>query len=252
MLASADDTKDHLLRAEKGIVGKLAIGNIAFFWHPLLANAIRAFHRRYPLVALQLRETSTQGMIDMTARGELDLAITWFAPSRVPGIVFEKWIDTTPMVVLPCNHRLVPAKRAGNMPRISLRRLAAEPWVVYRQIGPRGYYAYLSEACERVGFLPRIAAQADQPTGAVNLVAAEVGILFAASLNAGYRSAEVVYCHLDDAPGLDEPVKFTYSDSNRNPALANFMAIARECAAELQRECPSSRPGPKRRTALRQ
>jgi len=63
MLASADDTKEHLVRADKGIVGKLAVGSIAFIWHPLLSNAIRAFHRAYPLVALQLREANTPDLI---------------------------------------------------------------------------------------------------------------------------------------------------------------------------------------------
>jgi DNA-binding transcriptional LysR family regulator len=249
MLASADDTKEDLERAEKGIVGKLAIGATgAFVWHPLLANTIRAFRRSYPLVALQLRETNMQELIDMTARGEVDLAITYFAPSKSPGIVFEKWFDTTPMVVLPRNHRLLDANQPGSARRISLRQLAAEPWVVFRRIGPSGMYAHLLQACERVGFTPRIAAQADQTGSAVALVAADVGIYFAPSVIEGHRSAEVVYCHLDDAPGLHEPYKFTYVANNHNPALANFIAVARECAAEFEHERgPLSLTGRRRR-----
>ena len=50
----------------------------------------------------------------------------------------------------------------------------------------------------------------------------------------------MVYCHLDDAPGLHEPVKFAYVDSNRNPALANFMASGRKrCRDCLIDESPA-------------
>jgi len=240
MLASAERMKEHVVRADQGMEGSLRVGFFAA-WNELIPDVIRTFRRAYPQVALDLREAHSQDLMELTARGEIDVMFARFAPSKPPGIVFDPLIDEQQMLVLPHHHRLLKGKNRGASPRISLRALAAEQFVLFRRIGPHGLYSHLLRACQRVGFTPKIAAQVDQIGSILTLVAAEMGISVVGASMQRAHSRDIVFCRLDDAPDMHQPIRLVYLASNRNPAAANFMALAHERAAAFKRQRPRTR-----------
>jgi DNA-binding transcriptional LysR family regulator len=68
----------------------------------------------------------------------------------------------------------------------------------------------------------------------INLVAAGMGVSVVPASMRGFRLDSVVYCRLDEAGGLHAPITLAYLASTRNPAAANFIALAHRHAHELQ------------------
>jgi DNA-binding transcriptional LysR family regulator len=94
-------------------------------------------------------------------------------------------------------------------------------------------YADLLQACYRAGFTPQIAAEVDHMLTNINLVAAGIGVSVVPASMRGFHMESVVYCRLDDAPGLHAPITLAYLDANRNPAATNFIALARKHASAI-------------------
>ncbi len=69
------------------------------------------------------------------------------------------------LLVLPYDHALLKGKRRRVEPRISLRRLAAEPFILVRRPGARAMYADLLQACYKARFTPQIASEVDSRRG---------------------------------------------------------------------------------------
>jgi DNA-binding transcriptional LysR family regulator len=65
----------------------------------------------------------------------------------------------------------------------------------------------------------------------INLVAAGIGVSVVPASMHGFHLDSVVYCGLDDAPGLHAPITLAYLEGNRNPAAANFISLARKHAS---------------------
>ena len=158
--------------------------------------------------------------------------------AKLPGFVFERLLDEEMLVVLPRNHRLLKGNRTSNA-RIPLRQLAGERFVFSRIAGSRpgvlGMYAALRRACEHVGFTPHVVSFVEHMGSVINLVAAEVGISIVPASVRGVHGDSVAYRGLDRASGVHSPITLPYLDSNRNPAAANFIAIARQRATVFKR-----------------
>ena len=144
--------------------------------HSFSSDVIRHFRRAYPQVALQLKETNAPELTELTARGDIDVTMLRIPPLHRPGFIFDQLFDEEMVLALPRNHKLLRKHSARKDLRISLRELAAEKFVFNRRPGPLGMYANLVRACQRVGFMPHIAAEVDHMGSVINLVAAEVGL----------------------------------------------------------------------------
>jgi DNA-binding transcriptional LysR family regulator len=152
-----------------------------------------------------------------------------------PEVVFERLLEEEMLLVLPRDHALIKAGRGRAAPRISLRQLASEPFILVRRPGAPGMYADLLRACDEAGFTPQVAAEVDHMLTNINLVAAGIGVSVVPASMRGFRKDSVVYCRLDDAGGLHAPITLAYPAGNRNPVAANFIALVRRHADALKR-----------------
>jgi DNA-binding transcriptional LysR family regulator len=146
--------------------------------------------------------------------------------AKPPGFVFDLLLEEEMLLVLPRDHALLKGKRRQAAPRIPLRRLASESFILVRRPGAPGMYANLLQACYQAGFTPQIAAEVDHMLTNINLVAAGIGVSVVPASMRGFHVDSVVYCRLEDAHGLHAPITLAYLDGNRNPAAANFIALA--------------------------
>jgi DNA-binding transcriptional LysR family regulator len=232
ILASVERAKAHVVRSAEGMEGSVCVGfTTSVAAHSFTSDVIRAYRRAYPRVALDLRESNAAELTEMTARGEMNVAMLRVPVAKPPGFVFDLLLEEEMLLVLPRDHALLKGKRRGVAPRISLRRLAAESFILVRRPGAPGMYANLLQACYQAGFTPQIAAEVDHMLTNINLVAAGIGVSVVPASMRGFHVDSVVYCRLDDAQGLHAPITLAYLDGNRNPASANFIALAHRHAS---------------------
>lgn len=218
-LAQAELTLRATQRAARGEIGRLVIGYAGSAAHAVLPPVLTRFRGQLPDVEIELREmTTSQQMLALLGR-QIDVG---FVRPPVPDAGVEVVILAREyfLAALPRNHRLA---RAG---RISLERLASDPFILFpRHLGPRLYDPIVA-ACQRAGFSPRVAQEAMHIPTIVSLVAAGVGVALVPESARHLRWRGVVYKHLTDSEA--QTAMAVASRSGEESALINlFIAAAR-------------------------
>jgi DNA-binding transcriptional LysR family regulator len=204
---------DHAIEAARqtarGQRGRVRIGltNSSPF-HPLLPQVIRAFREAEPNVALTLQEGGTGELVDALRAGRLDGAFTRSLVANAADLIVEVLLKEELVVALPAAHPL--ATSPSGQPRVRLRLLAGDDFILYRRPSGPGLYDTIIAACRRAGFSPHIGQEVPVITSTLNLVAAGLGVsVVPASLGRHYIDG-VVYATLLDRPKLLAPLNLTY------------------------------------------
>jgi DNA-binding transcriptional LysR family regulator len=118
-------------------------------------------------------------------------------------------------------------RRAGAQ-TLALAALRDEPFILVRRPGGMGIYSDLLEACEKVGFRPRIAAEVENMLTNIALVAAGVGVsAVPASMQFVHRD-EVLFLAPREKLKLNVPLTLAYMETNPNPVTQRFLQFAKE------------------------
>ena len=169
-LAQADRALLAARRAARGEVGQLALGFVSSAVYGKLASAFGLMRSRYPGVALQLHDLTSEEQAEGIQAGRLDVGLV---RPPVPGVenLTLRVVGREPlMAVLPARHRLARLKQ------IPLPALANEPFLlVPRQLGP-GFYDQLMAVCARAGFRPRVVQEARTTQTIISLIAGGMGV----------------------------------------------------------------------------
>ncbi|MEU8222964.1 LysR family transcriptional regulator [Kribbella sp. NPDC048915] len=124
-LEALDRARAAVEEASSGLRGSIRIGTLARLSLVNLAELLGAFHRRYPLVEVQVATspTGSTGLADDVRHGRLDVALLGLPRPELTGLTVRD-IATMPFVALvPAAHPL--AKR----PAVRLEELAEERFV---------------------------------------------------------------------------------------------------------------------------
>ncbi|MET0226000.1 MAG: LysR family transcriptional regulator [Dokdonella sp.] len=222
VIAQAEHAKQAARRGGRGELGRLRVGftaSAAFV--AAVPDAVRAFTRRYPDVALSLVERETELLLDRLREDRLDAALIRTATSADDEVDIIVLLQEPFVIAVPAGHRLVGKKSAR------LSALAAEPLVLFpRHAGP-SLFDGLITACRSAGFEPLICQEAPQFSSAVNLVAAGLGVSLVPASMAQLRVAGVRYVPI---AGAAPTVKLALATRRDEPSVlvGNFSAILRQ------------------------
>ncbi|MBC7502657.1 MAG: LysR family transcriptional regulator [Herminiimonas sp.] len=171
VLLMADSAIIEAQRAQRGEVGKLAVGFFEQIAYTLLPPILRAFQERYPKVDVQLRWFPVIEQVDALQRGDIDIAFV--RPVVDLDKVFTRAILSEPfMAVMPATHRL--AQHAA----IAMTDCREERIINYtRRLAP-DYHDAIAGLCIGAGFAPDVAIEVGQVYTALGLVSAGVGMAF--------------------------------------------------------------------------
>ena len=111
--------------AREGIRGPLRVGAIPTILPYFVAPVLRGFVERYPEVELQLREATTDDLLQQVLDGALDLAVV-SVPVAEPGLVMSELFREPLCLAVPDGHELVSAER------VHLRRLTNERLLILK------------------------------------------------------------------------------------------------------------------------
>jgi len=224
-LARATQAVETAQRAERGEVGRLAVGYIAATAYTLLPLVLRDFSRGFPGVKLELRELTLPQQVEALRRGDVDVAL--LRPPIADAELAAETILQEPFVLaLPSRHPLTRLRR------VPARRLAGEPFVMFPRQPGLVFHDLVMGFCLKHGFTPRVAQEANQTHTVVGLVSAGIGVALVPASTQRIGLAGVAYRPLREAtPASRTAVAWRRLDAS--PVVKAFLDVARRIAKQV-------------------
>ncbi len=229
LLRAADEAARAAGRASRGETGRLAIGFIAQLSYEWLPTVLRNFRRRYPDVEISLTELTPTRQIEELENRQLDLGIIGLGlPQPHDELEVSVMSEERLVVALPLDHALA-TRRA-----IALRDLARERFIFTARLDAPAYTPWLLALCQRAGFEPQIVLETDRSPSALNYVAAGFGVaIFPAQI--GRLAMPLIRFVPLDKSTPEYQLCAAWRKDNHSPALARFLATAREAVGAVGR-----------------
>jgi len=224
-LARAAQAIELAQRAERGEVGRLAVGYLAATAFTLLPLVLRDFGRAFPGVKLDLRELTIPQQHAALLKGDIDLAILR-PPVDEAELASEVIMSERFVAALPASHPLCALRK------VPAQRLAREPFVMFpRQPGLVNHDLVMG-FCLRAGFTPRVAQEANQTHTVVGLVSAGIGVALVPESTQRIGLAGVVYRPLRERTPLSRTA-VAWRRGESSPTLLAFLDVARSVAKQV-------------------
>ncbi len=208
-------------RAARGQTGTLRVGftgSAAF--NPVVAGTLREFRRRWPDVQLVLEETNTSRLTEALLQRTLDAAFLRPSVFAQPDLVLRRFADEPMKIALPESHPL-----AGS-PRVALRQLAQDAFVLFPRSVGLSLYDAIYEACKAAGFEPILGQETPQLASVINLVAAEMGVSVVPASLAQVQVRGVTYADID-GPAPVATLALATHRLNTDPTVLNLLDARR-------------------------
>jgi DNA-binding transcriptional LysR family regulator len=221
IMAMSEEAVRRTIRADKGEIGRLAMGYIGSANYSVLPQVVREFRKRFQDVELFLTEMNTSHQIEALRDGRIQVGFLR-PPQGIEdeGLAVEPVFREPLMAAMPRNH---PLQGETSLP---LRLLAKESFIMIpRQRGP-GFFDYIIALCQQEGFSPYIVLEASQFHTIIGLVAAGIGIAVmpASMQRSGFEG--VVFRTI--AGGAETVLNMAWVTNNQSLILQNFLDVARE------------------------
>jgi len=202
-----------------GRAGVLRINFVGSALLSIVPAAVQRFRGARPGVELELHERSTVEQLRALEAGTADVGLVRPPIDAGAGLRTEIVMRERTIAALPAGHKLTGLRR------IPLRRLAAEPLVLFPRSQAPGYHDLLAGRLAATGASPRIVQYAPEMLTIIGLVAAGIGVSPVPASVAHLALDGVVYRPLAGAPDT-ELVAVTREDGE-SPLVRAFVADAR-------------------------
>lgn len=195
-LAAADEVRHAADDVNDLLCGQLIIGMVVACMITPLFDALAAFHKAHPDVAITLAEANSDDLVRRVRDGTTDLALIGCAQTRPDGLDGTIVISERIVAMVPTEHSLARRKQT------TLAAVLAHPVVCLP--GGTGIRAVFDRACTERGLHPRIAVEAAAPAAVAGLAARDLGIaILSETIAAGLGDCGLVTLRLDvDVPAL--------------------------------------------------
>jgi DNA-binding transcriptional LysR family regulator len=230
VLDEVDQAQRELEGLSATATGRLRVGAFPTAVASLLPRALAAFRLRRPGVDVALREGSSPSQLGRVRSGTADLAVIGVLPGarrpRDARLLLEHLGDDPLLLAVGSGHRL--ARRRS----VDIDDLGGETWVA---ASPKADDTFLG-AWQWADWRPRVGYVAREWTAKLGLVAANLGVTIVPGLAADAVRADVALIRLRSArPVSREVLVATRSGAAPSPAVAAFVELLHEAAAELRR-----------------
>jgi DNA-binding transcriptional LysR family regulator len=232
-LAQLDRAVESTRRTARGEQGRICIGvTSTSSFHPLVARAIRAFSEARPMVSLTLEESLSNELLQGLRDERMDAAFIRTAPAGSEGLLIQPLLDEPMVTALPSAHQLASGPKDAPIP---LKRLAAEPFILYGPPGT-GMYDTIIAACHAAGFNPNVGnlgastQQGPRIGSTLSLVAAGLGITFVPSSLQRMNIEGVTYRRVKGAAPPTARLSLASRRGDSSEIVKQFVALVRGAA----------------------
>lgn len=224
ILLAADAAIVEAQRAQRGEIGRLAVGFYEQMAYTLLPPILRAYQERFPAVQVQLRWFPSVEQVEALKRGEIDIAFV--RPVVDFKSVLKEMLLTEPFVLaVPSTHPF------AGQDAVSISDCANERIINYTQHLAPDYHAGINLACARAGFVPQAYLEVGQVYTALGLVSSGVGVAFVPSSVQRLRFENLVYKPLCEKQ-LQSESYLAWTQANPSPLLMAFVETSKRIMKE--------------------
>jgi DNA-binding transcriptional LysR family regulator len=214
-LAAAERGR-HEIASLRGLLhGRLRIGVAGPVDHRF-AEALGDFHRAHPAVEIAVTQEHNEPLLEAVASGAFDGAIIGVGAQALPPGVQARVVATEPLVLVV--RRGDPLSRRRT---IGLAQLSEQPMITL--VRGSGLRTVLENACSEAGFVPRIAAEADDLGSLVELAAEGLGVAVVPASAAEGGDIAVVEI---TRPRLRRRTALAWNETATSPAGLAFIGLA--------------------------
>ncbi len=199
-----------------GQIGRIRIGFTEATLYSLAPHILKTYRERYPQVDLILTSGGTETNVEKLRTHQIDVGFVYL-PIREPSLSLYPLYEETYVAALSASHPLARHER------ITLS-LANEPLIIYpRSLAPV-LYADFIKCCEKAGFVPKIAPEAELAQTRLGLAAAGAGITFVLADMQNLSAKGLVYRSLiGDFPKLKLAMAGRQTESS--PVVHEFIEV---------------------------
>src|ERR1700733_5761752 len=170
LLSELDGAVATARRIDAGQTGRLRVGFVGSALLSIVPGTVERFRASRPGVAIELRERSTVDQQRAVAAGVVDVGLVRPPIEDAGELRAETVLRERTVAALPAGHPLAP------LTRVPLRRLAAEPHVMFPRDQAPGFHDLLIAALAGTGAGPRVIQYAPEMLTIIGLVAAGTGV----------------------------------------------------------------------------
>jgi DNA-binding transcriptional LysR family regulator len=217
LLVHAEQTASVVHRVGQGEVGRLSVGFVPSAANRILPPLLRTFGERFPSVELLLREVDPDRLLGSLGDGRVNVGFLYL-PFEVDSLD-SRPVSREPFVAaLPNTHPL------AKEPRVTLKALADEPFVLTPRYQGAGLRDKIVTHCRRAGFEPRVVQEAWLMQTTVSLVAGGIGVTLVPASLQNLQRTGVVYKHVEGmSPEIELGVVWPRGDTF--PVLRAFLGV---------------------------
>lgn len=206
--------------AQRGEVGRLAVGFFEYTSYTFLPPILRAYRERFPKVEVQLRWFPVIEQMDALHRGEIDVSfIRELGDFRD---CFTESINEEPFILaVPVEHRF---SRLGT---ISVSECSEERFITYFSEMAPDFQNMIMRICGTAGFVPNEASQVGQVYTALGLVSSGAGIAFVPSSVRKVHFEQVAYIPFkEELPSIR--LMLAWTKKHPSSLMRAFLDVAKE------------------------
>jgi len=220
---------DHFRRAiqaftsvNRGIRGELRIGLFVSLAAGFLADVVERYLTVHGEIEVQFQESTSRHNISKVISGDLDIAFVTGAPAVDGCETLQLWQERI-FVAVPSHHSLAAC---GELAWDDIRR---ERFIISAGGPGPEIHDYLITRLSRIGFHPDIRAQRVGRENLMNMVARGFGLTITTASAVANAFSGVTFLPVADTTEV-VPCSALWSKGNSNPALRQFLAVARATA----------------------
>ena len=198
ILGQVETAASRAARLHVGETGELRLGLTASApFIKTVSDALLLYRQRYPDVHVQTQESHTREQIGPLGDGSLDLGLMRNTP--LPDTLCWRVALREPMLAM-VHHSHPLAGRA----QISLRELAAEPFVFFDPLAGTGLYDDILGLLQRYGVTPSVTQEVGEAMTILGLVAAGLGVSILPASYRRLRLEEICWLPLEEPDAISE------------------------------------------------
>lgn len=215
LLHELDGAVETARRIDAGQSGRLRISFVGSALLSIVPIAVQRFRAVRPDVEIVLRERSTVDQLRAVSDGITDIGLIRPPIEMVGHLRTELVLREPTVAALPVDHPLCELRR------IPMRRLAAEPLVLFPRSQAPGFHDLLISSLAATGAHPRVVQYAPEMVTIIGLVAAGLGISLAPASVARLALEGVTYRPVSGMPRSDLVAVTRQEDGS--PMLPTFI-----------------------------
>ncbi len=219
LLAELDGAVATARRIDAGQTGRLRINFVGSALLSIVPRIVQRFRAANPSVEIELRERSTVDQLKSVTGGVVDVGLIRPPIAEDHALRVELVLRERTLAALPANHPLAALRR------VPLRRLAAEPLVLFPRDQAPGFHDLLVNSLAGTGTPVNVVQNAPEMLTIIGLVATGLGVSLVPASVARLALEGVTYRPVAGAPG-SELVAIVRAD-DESPLVRAFVAQAK-------------------------